>query len=138
MDTCIPLPSNMHLKDWEELIQSAEDARVVDFLYFGFQMEYEVPVLTPTSSNHSSAINYARDARDARDVDTYIAAGIKEEARLGLFHSTLFTRWCQVKSLLTTPQKGPPLHGSFLAPPPVQSVSMASLPGNPTPVSLRK
>ena len=43
----IPLFSNLHFKAWEELVQSAEDARIVDFLHFGISTGYEGPVPTP-------------------------------------------------------------------------------------------
>ena len=41
MAACIPLPSNLHFKTWEELIPSAEDARIVEFLCFGFHVGYK-------------------------------------------------------------------------------------------------
>ena len=75
----ISLPSKLHLKAWAELIQSVEDARIVEFLCFSFPVGYEGPVPTPVSSNYSSAINHTRD------VDTYVVTEVKEGAMLCLF-----------------------------------------------------
>ena len=37
----IPLPSNLHFRACEELVLSAEDARIVEFLCFGFHVGYK-------------------------------------------------------------------------------------------------
>ena len=110
MVACVPLPFNLHLKAWEELIQSAKDARVVECLCFSFPVGYDRPVPTPTSAKHSSAINHARD------VDTYVATEVKEGAMLGPFHAPPppFTPWCQFNALLTCLKKGSHPHSVIM------------------------
>ena len=100
----MPLPSNLHLTTWDERIQSAEEVRVVEFLHFCFPQGYEGPLPTPDSSNHTSAINHARD------VDTYVVTEVKEGAMMGPFHApppfhTLVPGQCPPYP----PQKGEPL-----------------------------
>ena len=84
---------------WKELIQSAEDAKVVEFLHFSFLMEYEGPVPTPVRETAHLLINHARD------VDPYMATKVTEGAMLGLCHRLLpslppFIPWCQINALL--------------------------------------
>ena len=97
-------------------MQSAEAARVVEFLHFCFPVGYEGTVPTPASRNHSSAINHTRD------VDTYVATEVNERAMLGPFNAPL-----PIHTLVPgqhpphPPQKEQPPqechHGSFLASP---------------------
>ena len=63
----ITMPSNLHFKAWDELIQMPVNARVVAFLCLGFPVGYEGPVPTPAIGNHYSAVNHTRV------VDMYVA-----------------------------------------------------------------
>ena len=40
----IQLPSNLHFKEWEALVEFSADALTVDYLMFGFPAGYEGPI----------------------------------------------------------------------------------------------
>ena len=94
----IQLPSTLHIKEWEALIESSANVLTVDYLKYDFPAEYERPVPTPATGNHTSML------RHQRDVAIYIMAEVREGAMLGPFDALPFTPWCQVNALLTWPK----------------------------------
>ena len=51
----IQLPSNLHFKEWEGLIDSSTDVLMLDYLNFAFPTGYKGPVPMPATSNHPFA-----------------------------------------------------------------------------------
>ncbi len=66
----IPVPSNFHIEAWEKYQDLFTDHRVVDYIKYGFPVDYEgcfIPTLTP--NNHSSALAHPKDIQDYIDCE---------------------------------------------------------------------
>ena len=59
LGTWLQLPSNLHFSNWETCAE--EDTNLINFLKYGFPIEYEVSVPTPADHNHVSAMHHPRD-----------------------------------------------------------------------------
>ena len=75
----IPLPSNFIFNEWEAILHSQADREVIQYLRYGFPAGFEIPIPTPSFSNHASAISHPRDVKD------YINKETAEGVMLGPF-----------------------------------------------------
>ena len=82
------------------LVHSPKDAQTVEFLRFGFTMDYDGPVLTPTSANHPSANTHLTD------VAVYITKALAQGSYVGTFQYPHFVPWYQINPLLTRHKTG--------------------------------
>ena len=77
----VPLPTNLHIKQWEDLVVTPEDQQVVEMLTCGYPTGYTGPIPTPTLGNYLSTNNHASH------VEAYISKETAEDAMLARFHS---------------------------------------------------
>ena len=91
------MPSTLHFTVWNKLVRTSEDAKVVEFLSFGFCASYQGLVSNPTTDNHPPTHTHASDAA------SYITTEVMAGAMLGPFDHKPFTPSCQ--ALVTKSKK---------------------------------
>ena len=83
MGAHLELPSNLYFSKWEALAETEEDTNLINFLKYGFPMQYEDPMLTPADHNHTYIMHYTRD------VAGYVLT-VLEVVMLGMFEAEPF------------------------------------------------
>ena len=95
----VPLPTNLHICQWNLIAVTPEDKVVVEFLQYVFPAGFCGPIPTPTLGYHPSATNHPSH------LDSYINNELKHWAMLGPFSAPPFYPWCQTNPLLKRPKK---------------------------------
>lgn len=92
----IPIPSALNHTNWEKLLKGYHDMKVLDYLKFGWPINYiATHPPTPSFKNHASATFH-----DSHIIK-FILKEKKEEAILGPFDIPPFAPWFQTSPLLT-------------------------------------
>ena len=98
---CLPVPTNLHISFWRSALTSYHDSEIVDFLEFGWPINYSSLQLPhPASHNHLSACKYASS------VKAFISKKVALHATASPFQSNPFACQLMTSPLLTVPKKG--------------------------------
>lgn len=96
----IPIPSGLNIPAWRAALKGYKDEAIVDFLEFGWPVNYSVAFLpTPSAKNHQSAIDYGNHVQDFLDTECRLGA------MLGPFKAPPYKQWFQTSPLMTRPKK---------------------------------
>ena len=92
----MPVPSNLHISVWHSALTSYYDKEIVDFLEFGWAINYTAAhFLTSVSQNHPSACKHPGHVREFinREVNLHVTAGpfLSDPLDCGLMLSPLLT-----------------------------------------------
>ena len=102
----VNIPSKLNIEFWRQELADYEDNIVVDFLQFGWPINYcddnekvMTRVSNTTPNNHSSAVHHPRTVQD------YIQTELNHGAIAGPFMKVPFEEGCVVSPLHTVPKK---------------------------------
>ena len=96
----IPVPSNLNIAVWRNILHSYHDSALVDFLDFGWPINYVADSLPhPVNRNHPSAIKHASAIRK------FISNEDNLRATAGPFQSNPLDCQLMISPLLTIPTK---------------------------------
>jgi len=95
------VPSGLNVTAWKQyLAEYTQDPHLVDFLAYGWPMNYtSLAIPQPSTTNHSSADAYPDS------VTGYLQTEVQLNAMLGPFDKPPFVPWCQTSPLMTRPKK---------------------------------
>ena len=79
------LPSNLHFKKWEALMESSVNVLMVHYLKFGFPTGHEGLVPTPATGNRSPL---------CAQTPAHVTVEVQGGAMVGPFDPLPFTPWC--------------------------------------------
>ena len=95
------MTSNLRVDIWSSYLQHYQDRIVVDFLRYGWPINYKSPVLaSSTFKNHPSAL------RDAVQLSSYISKELSYQSAFGPFRCNPFSSNCVISPLLCVPKRG--------------------------------
>lgn len=98
--TKVALPHGLNIPAWTHYLRNYDDKQLVDFLQYGFPVNYCASwPPAPVSFHHSSAIHYPEH------VEHYINTEVGHNALCGPFIAPLFTPWFQTNALMTRDKK---------------------------------
>ena len=90
----IPLKHGLNINSWRNYLDCYDDKEVIEFLEFGFPINYAAPSLPlPSLCNHASARCFPKD------VAHYLDREIGYEAMAGPFDRKPFVQWFQTNEL---------------------------------------
>ena len=99
MGARVPLPSAVNVDKWEELLEGYHDSNITTFLHYGWPINYDRrSLLSPTHTNHPSALQYPED------IQHYVDTEIAYQAMWGPFSSPP-TPYLHTSPLMTRPKK---------------------------------
>ena len=94
------MPSNLNIAVWRNALHSYHDSALVDFLEFGWPINYVADSLPhPVNRNHHSAIKHASAIR------TFISNEVNLQATAGPFPNNPLDCQLMISPLLTVPKK---------------------------------
>ena len=96
----IPIKSGLNIEVWRRLLRGYHDKKVVDFLEFGWPVDFTA-LLPPTTATE----NHREDPAFGRSVETYVETELEHGALLGPFQMPPFTPWSQTSPMMTRPKK---------------------------------
>ena len=96
----IPVPSALIITKWRELLHSYPDKKLVDYLEFGWPLDYTAPVPpVPTLQNHE------KDPDKVPHIRKFIQKEVQLGALLGPFSGLPTQPWFQISPMMTRPKK---------------------------------
>ncbi len=96
----LPVYSRLNIAVWRAALATFHDAVVVDFLEFGWPINYVLPEApTPVHTNHASAVLHPSD------VNSFIAKEVSLSATAGPFEKNPLSCSLMLSPLLTVPKK---------------------------------
>ena len=96
----IPISSGLNIQAWREELTDYIDGQLVDFLEFGWPLDYTAPLPPlPTGDNHESNPDFQCH------IDKFFDTELKHGAMLGPFKQLPFTPWTQLSPIMTRPKK---------------------------------
>ena len=102
LDARLPIPSGLNIPAWTELLIDYHDDQQVDFLNFGWPVDYTKPTPpTPTYTNHE------RDPVMLRYIEKFIQKEVEFGAILGPFSQVPFAPWTHISPIMTKPKRDP-------------------------------
>ena len=100
LSTRIPLESGLKIEAWREALVTYNDAQLVDFLEFGWPIDYTAPVPpTPTFLNHE------KNPEFQLHIQNFFETELRHGAILGPFSHPPFQPWTQISPIMTRPKK---------------------------------
>lgn len=96
----IPISSKFNLPLWEQYLQAYHDKIIVDFLRYGWPINYashDTPV--STMKNHSSALT------DVHILHSYTEKELEAQAICGPYHCNPFASPCSISPLQCVPKR---------------------------------
>lgn len=96
-----PVQSGLNIPRWRELLPDFFDTQLIDFLQFGWPLDFTAP-LPPKPSY----VNHENNPEFQKHIQDFITTESQLGAIAGPFHSPPFAPWTQVSPLLTRPKKG--------------------------------
>ena len=100
LDTKLPIPSGLNIKNWAMDLAHYHDKSLVQYLNYGWPVGYTAPhPPTNSSANHKSALAFPKQ------VQQFISKELSLGALLGPFTEPPFTPWTQTSPLMTAPKK---------------------------------
>ena len=95
----VPLPTNLHIQQWEAIVVTPADSQVIQMVTFGFLVGYTGPIPTPMLGKHPSANNFPAH------LDMYISKELGHVTMLGPFHTPSSILGAKPTLFLPTPRK---------------------------------
>jgi hypothetical protein len=122
----VPVPSGLNIEAWEQLLKTYPDRDLVQFLKFGWPINYcseEIP--WPTWNNHKSARDFPEHIKSY--IDTELAAG----TLMGPFPTPPFHPWSHCNPMMTAPN-ATPMHAAPSSTSPSHSITRSTVPSQVT------
>lgn len=96
----LKVPSTFDINLWRKYLEGYDDKTVVDFLEFGWPVNYQSSVLPVTSfRNHKSALFHEEH------IDKYIETELRHSALIGPFHENPFDVPLATSPLMSVPKR---------------------------------
>ena len=100
LEARLPLKSGLCIPSWRKALVDYRDSELVDFLEFGWPLDYTAPVApTPALSNHEKNPLYLSH------VNSFLTKELSCNALLGPFEVLPFAPWFQTSAIMTRPKK---------------------------------